>query len=124
MKLFHPHINQLDEFKHTIRTSIDGRQIVINNFLVVDNKILSMTKHPVCDSIFRLQTVKNKAVDNKLVFFFQKENYFSCFVIGNSLSPVCEQVSTSHASKQMYNINMLRKANVVFKSKFLQRVIL
>lgn len=30
-----------------------------------------MTKHLVCESSYRLQMVKNKAVDNKVVFLFK-----------------------------------------------------
>ena len=53
-------------------------QTVIDHFLVVDNKKLSMTKHPVCESSYRLQMVKNKVVDNLSSFPFEKENYFGC----------------------------------------------
>ena len=56
-----------------------------------------MTKHLVCDSRYRLQMVKDKVVDNKVVFSKMKTTLVvdykrGSFVIDNSLSPVCEQV--------------------------------
>ena len=44
-----------------------------DNFLVVDNKNFSMTKHLVCESSYRLQMLKNKVVDNKVVFLFKRK---------------------------------------------------
>ena len=50
--------------------------------LVVDNKKLSMTKHLVCESSYRLQIMKNKVVDNKVVFLY-KRNLDTALVVGN-----------------------------------------
>ena len=72
------------------------RQIVIDNFLVADNKNFSMTKHLVCESSYRLQMVKNKVVDDKVVFLFKRntalvvDNKRNSFVVDNSFSPVCK----------------------------------
>ena len=57
--------------KHGSRTGIYGplqtRQ---------QNEKLLMTKHLVCESSYRLQMVKNKAVDKQSSFPLQKKNYF------------------------------------------------
>ena len=67
-----------------------------DNFLVVSNKKLSMTKHLVCKSSYRLQMVKNKVVDNKVVFLFKRETtlvvddkHENCFIAPH-FSPICE----------------------------------
>ena len=58
-----------------------------------------MTKHLVCESSYRLQMVKNKAIDNKVVFVFKTgkttlvvDDKHDSFVIDKSLSAVYEQV--------------------------------
>ena len=84
-------------FKDTGRTKSlhTTRQIAIDNFLVADNKNLSMTKHLVYESSYRLQMVKNKVVDDKVVFLFKRntalvvDNKRNSFVVDNSFSPVC-----------------------------------
>ena len=55
-----------------------------------------MAKHFVFESSNQLQVVKNKLVDNEVVFLFKRkttlvvDNKRGSFVIENSLSPVCE----------------------------------
>lgn len=68
----------------------------LDNFLVVDSKKPSMTKHLECKSSYRLLMVKNKVVENKLVFLLKRKTILvvddkqGSFVIDNSLSPICD----------------------------------
>ena len=43
-------------------------KVVTDNLLVMNNKILSTTKHRLGESSYQLQIVQNKAVDDKVVF--------------------------------------------------------
>ena len=63
-----------------------------------------MTKHIVCESIYRLHMVKNKGVDNKVVFVFKRkttlvvDNKRNSFVNDNTCLPAVSKSSISQLS--------------------------